>query len=81
VLAPEIPVAGELALPEDALSGFDVVLPEQAPLGAESFSVLLRFDVARSFVHEAMDVNRWVMQPHVTAEASLSEVELRLAEH
>jgi hypothetical protein len=72
VIASSTQVAGALTLSEEALSGFDVVLPGEDSLGTQPFDIFLNFDVVRSFSQNPSAADRWVMHPHVTAETRLS---------
>jgi hypothetical protein len=71
VISSNTPAAGALTLPEEAVSGLDVLLPGDATWGTQPFEIHLNLDVVRSFSQDTAGVNRWVMHPHVTAETRL----------
>ena len=61
-------VTGTLRMPSFAQSGLKVTLPEGGlTMAAEQKIVLVDFDVAQSFGHEAGNSGAWVMHPVVTA--------------
>lgn len=58
------PIAGLLKMPSYAQSGLKVTLPGEAlVLAAESKILLVDFDVAQSFGHDAGGSDSWVMHP------------------
>ena len=62
------PVAGELKMPSYAQSGIKVNLPDGGfHVSGEQKVLLVDFDVARSFGHQAGASGMWVMTPVLTA--------------
>lgn len=73
---------GRLQMPSFAQSGLKIVLPDElAEVDDDQNIVLLDFDVAESFGHQAGNSGMWVMHPvvHATDLAFTGEVELELA--
>jgi hypothetical protein len=68
-LPAEVHVDGRLKMPSFAQSGLKVKLPGDAlVVQAESRILLVDFDVAQSFGHEAGNSGSWVMHPVVKAD-------------
>jgi hypothetical protein len=81
-LPPEATVGGVLRMPSYAESGLKVLLPAGGlEVGTDARIVLVDFDVAQSFGHEAGHSGAWVMHPVVKAtEVQLTgELEVTLA--
>lgn len=73
---------GRLQMPSFGTSGLKINLPPEAEVRTEGHTiVLLDFDVAESFGHEAGNSNMWVMQPviHATDFEVSSNITLNLA--
>ena len=67
-LPPGTPVAGELKMPSYAQTGIKVNLPDGGfHVTGEQKVLLVDFDVARSFGHQAGASGMWVMTPVLTA--------------
>jgi len=65
-LPPNATVAGPLRMPSYAQSGLKVILPDGFTVGSDSVLVV-DFDVARSFGHDAGGSGAWVMHPVIKA--------------
>jgi hypothetical protein len=60
-------VAGELQMPSYGASGLKVKIAAPVAVEGEQKVILVDFDVAQSFGHQAGDSGRWVMSPVIKA--------------
>jgi hypothetical protein len=63
-------VAGTLKMPSFAESGLKVDLPGGLQVGTDAYVLLVDFDVAQSFGHDAGGSGGWVMHPVVKGSSS-----------